>query len=60
MNQENYNAIIKTLQFGAPALANELIASINNLLAENNKLTQELLDLRRKSEVVKDEDAKEE
>ena len=38
MTQENYNIIVKVLQNGAPALANDLIDSINDVLKENASL----------------------
>lgn len=39
--QETYNLIVKILQNGAPALANDLIASLNYLIAENQRLAEE-------------------
>lgn len=50
MNQETYNIIVKVLQSGAPALANELITSINNLLNDNKKLALEVRDLKKEKE----------
>lgn len=58
MTQEIYNIIVKIIQTGAPALANELITSINNLLNDNRKLAQEVLDLKKEKETnaVKEEE----
>lgn len=42
ITQDNYNTIVKILQNGAPALANELIASINDLLSENEYLNRQI------------------
>lgn len=50
MTQETYNIIVKVLQSGAPALANELITSINNLLNDNKKLALEVRDLKKEKE----------
>lgn len=41
MTQEQYNIIVKVLQNGAPALAEELINGINNLIKENAALKVE-------------------
>lgn len=38
MTQESYNMICKILSSGAPALANELINDLNNLIASHQKL----------------------
>lgn len=53
--QETYNLIVKILQNGAPALASDLISSINFLISENNRLTEELR-AKEKVEDVKEEE----
>ena len=42
MTQEQYNTIVKILKSGAPALAEELIVAINNVLAENTALKKQM------------------
>ena len=46
MTQETYNIIVKVLQSGAPALANELILALNTVLNDNKKLAQEVANLK--------------
>ena len=41
MTQEQYNVIVKTLQVGVPALANELVESINELIVTNKENNEE-------------------
>ena len=53
--QETYNLIVKILQNGAPALASDLISSINFLISENNRLTEELK-AKEKADDVKEEE----
>ena len=40
MNQEQYNTIVKIIQSGAPALANELCSALANLVAAYNNLNE--------------------
>ena len=44
MTQFQFDAIVKIIQSGAPALANELCNALNNLVNEHNKLLKEKLD----------------
>lgn len=55
MTQESYNIIVKVLQSGVPALANELISHINNLINENQTLKQELKNKEEISEAKEEE-----
>lgn len=41
MNQYSYEAIICCIKFGAPAIANELIAALNNTVEIANKALEE-------------------
>ena len=41
MTQFQYDAIIAVIKNGAPALANELIGSIDNIIRANAQLTKE-------------------
>lgn len=41
MNQYSYEAIIGCIKFGAPAIANELIAALNNTVEIANKALEE-------------------
>lgn len=42
MNQYSYEAIISCIKFGAPAIANELIAALNNTVEIANKALEAL------------------
>jgi hypothetical protein len=42
MSQEQFNIICKIIQNGAPALAIELIAAIENILNDNSNLRKQL------------------
>lgn len=43
MTQEIYNIIVKVLERGAPALSNDLITALNDVLHQNANLKRELL-----------------
>ena len=45
MTQFQFDAIVKIVQSGAPALANELYNALNNLVNEYNKLLKEKQEL---------------
>ncbi len=42
MNQWEYQTIVSILNNGAPALANGLVAKINSLITDNERLKSEL------------------
>ena len=48
MTQANYDIICKVIQNGAPALANELIGAISNLINDANALLTERDELKAK------------
>lgn len=50
MSQEQLNTIVKILRNGAPALADELIDSVVNLIQVNQKLRSDNDELRKKVE----------
>lgn len=56
MTQANYDIICKVIQNGAPALANELIGAISNLINDANALLTERDEL--KAKVAELENAK--
>lgn len=53
MSQEQLNTIVKILRNGAPALADELIDSVVNLIQVNQKLRSDNDELRKKVESCK-------
>ena len=52
MTQANYDIICKVIQNGAPALANELIGAISNLITDANALLKERDELKAKLEEI--------
>lgn len=53
MNREQLNVIVKILENGAPALANELVTALFKVLDDNAKLQKEITKLKAKNETVK-------
>ena len=49
MNREQFNVIVKILENGAPALANELVTALFKVLDDNAKLQKEITKLKAKS-----------
>jgi hypothetical protein len=47
MNQEQYNTICKILNSGAPALAAELVDSLNKVITESQNMKKELDELKK-------------
>lgn len=50
MSQEQLNTIVKIIRNGAPALADELIDSVVNLIQVNQKLRTENAELKNRTE----------
>ena len=46
MNQWMYNTIVTIIQNGAPALANQLIGGLQELITDNQAKTKELEELK--------------
>lgn len=57
MTQFQFDAIVKTVEVGAPALANELNNSLNDLVVERNNLADENEKLKKELEDYKSKEA---